>query len=157
MFTGSSLVGSTCKTRILPWVREPRQISCYCLYPSSLPGPTFAKWSPLPASPLVPSSCGEDQGQVGVGKGSNWTRTSEAKKNSLVVQTESCLVRILAFHGLYKPSWTIGPSAGLDRPGRPQFPFLSLETSGEPDGGSTRKVIPWGSLVPGGGEGWAGT
>ena len=82
---------------------------------------------------------GEDQGEVGVGIGSNWTRTSEAKKNSLVVQTESCLIRILAFHGLYKPSWTIGPSTGLDWPGRLQFPFLSLETSGEQAGRSTEE------------------
>ena len=82
---------------------------------------------------------GEDPGQVGVGIGSNWTRTSEAKKNSLVVQTESCLIRILAFHRLYEPSWTIGPSTGLDWPGRPQFPFFSLETSEEQAGRSTEE------------------
>ena len=53
MFTGSSLVGSTCKTPILPSVREPRQISYFCLCPSALPALTFTKWFPLPASPLA--------------------------------------------------------------------------------------------------------
>lgn len=93
---------------------------------------------------------GEHPGQVGVGIGSNWTRTSEAKKNSLVVQTESCLIRILAFHRLYEPSWTIGPSTGLDWPGRPQFPFLSLETSEEQAGRSTEE----GDAMRKPGSGW---
>lgn len=63
-----------------------------------------------------------------------------------MVETEFCLVRVLAFHGLYGPSCPISSNTVLDSPGRLSFPLQGSSLAE-----AQRKVIPGKILIQGGG------